>query len=74
MHTAKCLFAEWQNKGTRQNTSLPSAKKKALGKNAFCRVFFFFCQVYFIWHLAKPPALGKVPVSGSVSVWQDNLP
>ena len=38
MHTAKCLFAECQNKGTRQNTSLPSAKTKALGKDAFCRV------------------------------------
>ena len=38
MHTAKCLFAECQNKGTRQNTSLPSARKKALGKDAFCRV------------------------------------
>ena len=38
MHTAKCLFAECQNKGTRQNTYLPSARKKALGKDAFCRV------------------------------------
>jgi len=38
MHTAKCLFAECQNKGTQQNTSLPSARKKALGKDAFCRV------------------------------------
>ena len=32
MHTAKCLFAECQNIGTRQNTALPSARKKALGK------------------------------------------
>ena len=38
MHTAKCLFAECQNKGTRQNTSLSSARIKALGKDAFCRV------------------------------------
>ena len=38
MHTAKCLFAECQNKGTRQNTSLSSARKKTLGKDAFCRV------------------------------------
>jgi len=38
MHSAKCLFAECQNKGTRQNTSLPSARKRALGKDAFCRV------------------------------------
>ena len=38
MHTAKYLFAECQNKDTRQNTSLPSARKKALGKVAFCRV------------------------------------
>ena len=54
MHTAKSLFAECQNKGTRQNTSLPSARKKhsaktyfavcqkiALGKDVFCRVFLF---------------------------------
>ena len=38
MHTAKCLFAECQNKGTRQRRILPSARKKALGKDAFCRV------------------------------------
>ena len=51
MHTAKSFFAECQNKGTRQNTSLPSARKKhsaktyfavcqkiALGKIHLCRV------------------------------------
>ena len=104
MHTAKCLFAECQNKGTRpnrslpsvrkkaldkdvfcrvtknstrQNTSLPSARKKALGKYVFCRVFFLpsvfylalgkdrLCRVPNKIHSAKPPALGKVPVSGS---------
>ena len=32
MHTAKCLFAECQNIGTRQNTALSSDRKKALGK------------------------------------------
>ena len=32
MHTAKCLFAECQNIGTRQNTALPSVRKKALDK------------------------------------------
>ena len=117
MHTAKCFFAECQNKGTRQNTSLLSARKTALGKDAFCRVpknstrqntylsstrkrhsakthFAVcrkitlgkdaFCRVFFLpsvfylalgkdrlcrvpdkIHSAKPPALGKVLVSGS---------
>ena len=90
MHMAKCLFAECQNKGTRQNTSLPSARKRhsakthfavcrkiALGKDAFCRVFFLpsvfylalgkdrLCRVPDKIHSAKPPALDKVPVSGS---------
>ena len=85
MHTAKSLFAECQNKGTRKNTSLPSARKKALGKDAFCRVpknstrqntslpsakkktlgKDRLCRVPDKIHSAKPPALGKVPVSGS---------
>jgi len=64
-------------KNTRQNTSLPSARKKALGKDEFCRVFFLpsvfylalgkdrLCRVPDKIHSAKPPALGKVPVSGS---------
>ena len=89
MHTAKCLFAECQNKGTRQrrilpsdekwhstNTSLPSAKKNTR-RSHLCRVFFLpsvfylapgndrLCQVPDKIHLAKPPALGKVPISGS---------
>ena len=35
MHAAKSLFAECQNKGTRQNTSLPSARKKHSAKTYF---------------------------------------
>ena len=104
MHTAKCLFAECQNKGTQQTPSLPSAKKKAIGKDKFCRVpkktlgkihlcqvpekrhsaetnfveCFFLPSVFYLAlgkdrlcrvpdkiHSAKPPALGKSPVSGS---------
>ena len=63
MHTAKSLFAECQ--------------KKTLGKDVFCRVFLFaeciflalgkhgLCRVPDKIHSAKPPALGKVLVSGS---------
>ena len=63
MHTAKSLFAECQ--------------KKTLGKDVFCRVFLFaeciflalgkhdLCRVPDKIHSAKPPALGKVPVSCS---------
>ena len=64
---------------TRQNTYLPSARKKALGKGTFCWVFFLpsvfylalgkdrLCRVPDKIHSAKPPALSKVPVSGSGS-------
>ena len=78
-HSAKTHFAECQKialvkmplcrvpkNGTRQNTSLPSAEKKHSAKSSLSSVF-FFCRVYFIWHSTKPPALGKVPVSSSVS-------
>ena len=92
-HSAKYIFAECQKKAlgkdafcrvpknsTRQNTYLPSARKKALDKDAFCRVFFLpsvfylalgkdrLCRVPNKTHSAKPPALGKVPVSGS-AIW-----
>ena len=65
MHTTKSLFAECQ--------------KKTLGKDVFCRVFLFaeciflalgkhdLCRVPDKIHSAKPPALGKSPVSGSES-------
>ena len=80
MHTAKSLFAECQNKGTRQNTSLPSAEKKHSAKSSLSSVFFLpsvfylalgkdrLCRVPDKIHSAKPPALGKVPVSGSETV------
>ena len=105
MHTAKCLFAVCQNKGTRQKTSLPSARKKTLGKDAFCRVpkngtlqnkslpsakkntrqshlcrvpkknirQSRLCRVPDKIHSAKLPALGKVPVSGSVMLYKSRL-
>jgi len=70
MHTAKCLFVECQNKGTRQrrilpsakngtrqNTSLPSAKKNTRQSRLY--------RVSDKIHSAKLPALNKVPVSGS---------
>ena len=65
IHTAKSLFAECQ--------------KKTLGKDVFYRVFLFaeciflaldkhgLCRVPDKIHSAKPPALGKSPVSGSDS-------
>ena len=71
-------FCRVPKNSTRQNTSLPSARKKALGKYAFCRVFFLPSVFYLALgkddlfrvpdkiHSAKPPALSKVPVSGSV--------
>jgi hypothetical protein len=77
MHTAKSIFAECQNKGTRQNTSLPSARKKHSAKTyfavCFCLPSVFYlalgkhglCRVPDKIHSAKPPALGKSPVSGS---------
>ena len=40
-HTAKCVFAECLFSGTRQRCILPSAFVLALGKEAFCRVYFF---------------------------------
>ena len=41
-HTAKCVFAECLFPGTRQRCILPSAFVLALGKEAFCRVHFFW--------------------------------
>jgi hypothetical protein len=41
-HSAKTHFAECYFPGTRQNASLPSAFVLALGKEAFCRVHFFW--------------------------------
>ena len=51
MHTAKSFFAECQNKGTRQNTSLPSARKKHSAKTYFA-VCFCLPSVFYL-------ALGK---------------
>ena len=51
MHMAKSLFAECQNKVTRQNTSLPSARKKHSAKTYFA-VCFCLPSVFYL-------ALGK---------------
>ena len=73
----KDAFCRVPKNDTRQNTSLPSAEKKYSAKPSLSSVFFAecilfgtrqrgFCQVPDKIHSAKPPALGKVPVSGSV--------
>ena len=66
-HSAKYIFAECRKKHSAKNTLqshlcrvffLPSVFYLALGKDRLCRVPDKI-------HSAKPPALGKVPVSGS---------
>ena len=63
-HSVKYIFAECWKKNTRQSHLcrvfffLPSVFYLALGKDRLCRVPDKI-------HSAKPPALGKVPVSGS---------
>ena len=55
-HSAKCVFAECLFSGTRQRCILPSAFVLALGKEAFCRVHFFFCprQISFSKQFLRP--------------------
>ena len=54
-HTAKCVFAECLFSDTRQRCILPSAFVLALGKEAFCRVY-FFCprQIIFPKQFLRP--------------------
>jgi len=76
MHTTKNLFAECLKKHSAK-TYFAVCQKIALDKDVFCHVFLFaeciflaigkhdLCRVSDKIHSAKPPALDKVPVSGS---------
>jgi len=71
-HSVKYIFAECQKKGTRQRLVLPSAEKKHSAKPSLPSAEkntrqSRLCRVPDKIHSAKIPALGKVPVSGSVA-------